>query len=340
MITIKEIAKMAGVSEKTAERALSGVTKDKRSDARERAERVRKIAREHGYMPSELALALRRGRSGAVGMVVDILTDQFLAAAVETAVTETAKAGYKITLQIVRFSPEQTREAIQTLLASGAEGIITSCTSSQLPQDLINSLVRRNYPLFSLCERSCFDISSASPDYSAALPQALQYLVSLGHRKVTLALFKGKENDNERTGRIFTDSCAKLGIEPDLRIHENMLQAEQLANEKIPAVILYGKYSMRRYLDRCAKLKWQPDIIGIYNEWTAAAAQDFALRGMILENARTAVISAVEQIFARINGGNVCNLDIPARFVPENELHQLQLANLANQYLTDDSSWS
>ena len=44
MITVKEIAKLAGVSAKTAERALSGETKGKRRDAGERAERVRKIA--------------------------------------------------------------------------------------------------------------------------------------------------------------------------------------------------------------------------------------------------------------------------------------------------------
>ena len=49
MITIKEIARLAGVSAKTAERALSGETKDKRCDARERAERVRKIAADYGY---------------------------------------------------------------------------------------------------------------------------------------------------------------------------------------------------------------------------------------------------------------------------------------------------
>ena len=49
MITVKEIARLAGVSAKTAERALSGVTKDKRRDAKERAERVRKIAEAHGW---------------------------------------------------------------------------------------------------------------------------------------------------------------------------------------------------------------------------------------------------------------------------------------------------
>ena len=48
MITVKEIARLAGVSPKTAERALSGATKDIRRDAKERAERVRRIAEAPG----------------------------------------------------------------------------------------------------------------------------------------------------------------------------------------------------------------------------------------------------------------------------------------------------
>ncbi|MBQ9753968.1 MAG: LacI family DNA-binding transcriptional regulator, partial [Lentisphaeria bacterium] len=123
MITIKEIARLAGVSAKTAERALSGATKDKRRDARERADRVRQIAAAHGYQPSEVALALRRGSTRSFGFLVDILTDQFLAAAVETAIDEAGQKDYKIALQLARFDKEQSAEAIKAFLASGMEGI-------------------------------------------------------------------------------------------------------------------------------------------------------------------------------------------------------------------------
>ncbi len=335
MITVKEIAKLAGVSEKTAERALSGVTKDKRKDAKERAQRVRQIAREHGYLPNEAAVVLRRGRSGVIGMIVDVLTDQFLAAAVETAMTEAGRAGYKISLQVVRFDPEKTAEAFRTLLASGAEGIITSCTPGQLPHELINNLISRKYPVFTLCGNSGADLSSASPDYSKALPEALAELKRLGHRKVTFCLFAGKDIDNRNSEKIFLDSCKKLGIEPDFRIHSDRRQAEKPADEKLPAVILYGKYSMRIYLDRCQQLNWHPDVIGIYNEWTLAAAQEFSLRGIILEKARESVQLGVSQIIDQINGCKVIHHALKADFVPEKEFHSLAVANLANQFLPE-----
>ena len=333
MITIKEIAKLAGVSAKTAERALSGETKDKRRDARERAERVRKIAADYGYQPSELALSLRRGSVRTIGFLVDILTDQFLAAAAETAMKEAGKSGYRLALQIARMDKNLTEDAIKSFLSSKVDGIITSCCPEQLPPRLTSTLARENYPLFTLCGQSSYGFSSASPDYSEALPQAVDSLISKGHREVTLCLFAGKDIDNAVTKKIFLEHCEKRGIEGHCRINSDRYQAEALANEKIPALILYGKYSMRIYLDRCKKLDFTPDVIGIYNEWTLAAAQPFNLHGIILERAEIAVRGAVQQVLSQISGGGQAHITPMAEYVPAEKFHLLDFPNLANQML-------
>ena len=333
MITVKEIARLAGVSAKTAERALSGATKDKRRDARERAERVRQIAAAHGYRPSELALALRRGSVRTIGFLSDILTDQFLSAAVETAMDEAGKAGYKMALRIARFDRNQTAEELKAFLSSGMDGIITSCASEQFPEELSHTLEQQNYPLFTLCGRSAYNFSSAAPDYSTALPEAVKCLAAKGHRKITLCLFEGKEFDNKVTEKIFIESCRKNNVKADFRIHTARHQAEVLAEQRLPAVILYGKYSMRIYLDRCAELDFHPDVIGIYNEWTLAAAQSFKFSGIIFEQAESAVRESVRQILKQLSGGSVRHISLPARFIPEQDIHSLKVANLANQML-------
>ena len=333
MITVKEIAELAGVSRKTAERALSGVTKDKRSDARKRAEKVREIAAAYGYQPSEVALSLRRGSVRTIGFMVDILTDQFLAAAAETAIDEADRHGFKVALQVVKFSPELTGEVFKNFQASGMDAVITSCTSSQLPPELMANCVQRKYPVLTLCGRSEYDLSSASVDYSTALPEAVECLAKRGHKKVTLALYKGKNADNERTKQIFLQSCEKCGVAVDFRVHTEKMQAVALVEEKLPAVILYGKYSMRVYMDACMEQGFQPDVIGFYNEWTLAAAQNFNLCGIILEDAESSVRQAVRQVLDECSGGGRKHLDIPARFVTEKEFHALKVANLANQYL-------
>jgi len=331
MITVKEIARLAGVSAKTAERALTGVTKDKRRDARERAERVRRIAAAHGYRPSDLALALRRGSIRTIGFMVDVLTDQFLAAAVETAMDEAARAGFRVALRITRFSAAQTAEELRAFLASGVDGIVTSCASEQLPPELMRMLADRKYPVFTLCGRSDYPVSSAAADYSAALPDAVAALTARGHKKITGCFFRGKEFDNRVAAEIFRAACRDRGATPDFRVHTHREQAAQLAEERAAAVILYGKYSMRIYLDRCAELGFQPDVIGIYNEWTLAAAQTFRLNGIILEQAENPVRGAVRQILAEISGAPPTHLTYPARFVPETEFHRLKVVNLANQ---------
>ena len=335
MITVKEIARLAGVSAKTAERALSGETKDKRRDARERAERVRKIAAEHGYRPSELALSLRRGSVRTIGFLVDILTDQFLAAAAETAMDEASKSGFRIALRIARMDKERTRDALESFLSSGMDGIITSCCPEQLPQLLVKNLLKQNYPLFTLCGQSGYGFSSASPDYSEALPQAIDSLISNGHKRITLCLFQGKEVDNAETGRIFLEHCREKDVDGDVRIHHDRYQAKKLAEEKIPALILYGKYSMRIYLDHCAKLNFTPDVIGIYNEWTLAGAQMFNLHGIILEKAETAVRGAIRQILSQISGGATARISPKAEYVPAEKFHTLNFPDLANQMLFD-----
>ena len=75
------------------------------------------------------------------------------------------------------------------------------------------------------------------------------------------------------------------------------------------------------------------NVIGIYNEWTLAAAQPFNLHGIILERAEEAVRSAVQQVLAQISGGGKARITPKAEFVPADKFHLLDFPNLANQML-------
>lgn len=95
MVTIKDVAARAGVPEKTAMRALSGMTMGKRRDARERLERVMKAAAELGYQPSEIAKALRKGRTRTIGLLVGSITNRYFASLAETVMDEAEQHGYR-----------------------------------------------------------------------------------------------------------------------------------------------------------------------------------------------------------------------------------------------------
>ena len=88
-------------------------------------------------------------------------------------------------------------------------------------------------------------------------------------------------------------------------------------------------------MDRCAELDIHPDVIGFYNEWTVATALNFPLYGIILEQAETAVRSAVRQVLNQTRNGKIEHIPSPARFIPGKELSQLQTTDLTNQQLFD-----
>ncbi len=75
MVTIKDIAQEVGVSPSTVSRALS----DSPLISTATKERVRAVAERLGYEPNELARALVKGASGAVGLLVPDITNPFFA---------------------------------------------------------------------------------------------------------------------------------------------------------------------------------------------------------------------------------------------------------------------
>jgi LacI family transcriptional regulator len=75
--TLTEVARHAGVSLATASRVLNGST---RTPAQSIAARVRRSARELGYVPNAQAQALARSATGLIGLVVHDIADPYFSA--------------------------------------------------------------------------------------------------------------------------------------------------------------------------------------------------------------------------------------------------------------------
>ncbi|WP_084445987.1 LacI family DNA-binding transcriptional regulator [Sphingomonas sp. TDK1] len=131
-----ELAKIAGVSVSTASRALSNHPRV----ARGTRERIVALAQEHGFRLNQTASALRKQRTGAIGVVVPLghevdqaLSDPFFMALLGDLADALTRRGYDLFLS--RVVPQGPRW-LDDIIASGrVDGIILIGQSDQF--DLI-----------------------------------------------------------------------------------------------------------------------------------------------------------------------------------------------------------
>jgi LacI family transcriptional regulator len=120
-ITIREVARAAGVSTQTVSRVLNG-----RPDVSpETFERVQQVIRETGYAPNMFARGLTQGRSHTLGVVAFGL-DYFGPSRVLTGIeSQAAELGYAISLNLIHQpATGDISDLLNSLLARQVDGII------------------------------------------------------------------------------------------------------------------------------------------------------------------------------------------------------------------------
>jgi len=158
-ITIADVARRAEVSKATVSRVIN----NKPDVSPATAARVRRVIEELGFVPSPPAVALARGRTGTVGMVVPFddpsvprLLSQWMAELLQGAADAVAMSGYRLRLftyddseqSLRRLAAQVTAQAVDGLLVVEPEGALVERVidiyQSGLPVVLIND---RNHQL-------------------------------------------------------------------------------------------------------------------------------------------------------------------------------------------------
>ncbi|OAJ93485.1 substrate-binding domain-containing protein [Vibrio bivalvicida] len=125
MATMKDIARVAGVSTST----VSHVINKSRFVSEEISERVNNAARELNYRPSALARSLKVNRTKTIGMLVTTSTNPFFGEVVKGVERSCYQQGYSLILCNTEGDHERMRESINTLLQKRVDGLILMCSS-------------------------------------------------------------------------------------------------------------------------------------------------------------------------------------------------------------------
>ena len=333
MVTIKDVAARAGVPEKTAMRALSGMTMGKRRDARERLERVMKAAAELGYQPSEIAKALRKGRTRTIGLLVGSITNRYFASLAETVMDEAEQCGYRMILELTRWNVEKSILCLEHLQRSRVDGIFYA--SGHFPEEhpYLEKLRSAGLPVMMLYRNTC-GIASVGRDHSVSLPLAVQSLAEKGVRNATLSVWDSRTPQDEALMELFLNACRKYGIAPTLHHPHSLDDMDMLADAAPPALICDAPYCLKHF---CSAIRgrqgYQPDIIGIYDEWNWLERPD-SLCGAILLQSEKQIRLAVHELISQIEHHTEPDtISLQSRFYCREKFHEIPVKDLSSRHL-------
>jgi DNA-binding LacI/PurR family transcriptional regulator len=192
-VSIKDIARVAGVSHSTVSRALSNsslVNADTR-------DRIKKLAAEMGYSPHFLARSLVMGRTRSIGLVITTITDPFIAEVVQGIEDAAQYHGYTVVLCSSRSESSREMTAVDTLRSKRVDGVIV--TSSRVGALYLEHLERIGVPVVLINnhnEQSGPYTFSIGVDNEHGGYIATQHLIELGHRRIAYITGPASHSDD------------------------------------------------------------------------------------------------------------------------------------------------
>ncbi len=208
--TIYDLAKLAGTSAGTVSAVLNGSWKKRRISA-QMAQRVQRVADEHGYAVNMQASALRKERSGIIGMVVPIYDNRFFSSITENFERMAREMGYFPITTCTHRDPDLEMRAVRTMLHYQAEYVI--CTGSTDPDSLHELCAKAGVPTLNLDLPGRRSASVISDNHDGALQLARKLLDDVAG-ECRMLFVGGEASDHNTKERIrgFMQAHAERGI--------------------------------------------------------------------------------------------------------------------------------
>ena len=146
VVTMREVAKAAGVSIKT----VSNVVNDYEFVSQATRDKVNKAIVELGYTVNVSARNLRRGQTGIIGLAIPDLQMPYFAQLSSLVIEEAKKVGLRVIVEPTQYSRDGELEALHGSQQTMIDGLIYS--PLELGQDDVERL-KVDYPLVLVGER-------------------------------------------------------------------------------------------------------------------------------------------------------------------------------------------
>jgi len=178
LVTIKDVAKRAGVSTSTVSRALSGNI----PVSEETKKKVMKAVKELNYQPNVLAKGLKLGRSKTLGLLIPNVRDLVFPAAIRGIEDTANKYGYTVVLCNTDEDIEREKIYINSLRRRLIDGFIIS-TARPGHKHLLE-LNNEGFPMVFLIRRIKGNFDAVTADNFQGAYDATKYLLSRGLKNI------------------------------------------------------------------------------------------------------------------------------------------------------------
>jgi LacI family transcriptional regulator len=184
--TIKDVAKLAGVAASTASRALSG----QGYAGPETRQRVIDAANTLGYSANPAAQLLRAGKntgpSKMIALFVPSIQNQIIPSVAQGVEDIARRHGYTTVLCNIGENVKQEKDYIEKMLAQSIDGFIVA--SLITGSDAVHELNKNGVPVVLVNRIKDDSVDAVLIDNRNAAFSAVEYLVSVGHRRIAFAM--------------------------------------------------------------------------------------------------------------------------------------------------------
>lgn len=206
-VTLKDVAKAAGVSYATVSRALSGSSQIG-SDTRER---IVKLCDEMGYTTNYVARSMVMKKTDLIGLVVPAIDNEFMSQLAYYAEMSARSHGYNIMLCNSGPDLKQEKTVVKLLLGRKVDGILI-VPQSPKTYDSIQAYTDQVPTVFLSENLRDQPQSYVAVDNSQGTFLGTEYLYSLGHREI-LYFGRRRSTTHQLRAEGYMRACQELGLQ-------------------------------------------------------------------------------------------------------------------------------
>lgn len=205
-MTIKDIAKLAGVSSATVSRVMN----DDPGVSERLKRKVRKVIQETNYVPNTVGRTLRKSKSNMILVMLPTLSNPFYSKILKGIEERASQQGYGILVSITHLDVKIEKKYLIMLQTKQVDGGISFFSTLSL--DELNS-VARQYPLVQCCEYTDgAQLPRVMIDNRQAAYEATHYFISHGHSRIAMISGSFYQSSEQAREQGYKDALLEAGL--------------------------------------------------------------------------------------------------------------------------------